>query len=346
MYDTAKTESMFYSAMEMLPCDMAKAADAAYKAVTELERCEPDKALSYLKAFRRSSGEAGAAYYFHKARAELMILERLSSHSPEQAYYLRAARRDFSKFLSLHSGDSKCEMRLYASIEKARLDYIAGHRKGIFMGIIEAPDSDEIVQAISGSINMKGLKAIYHSDNGLLFMTKSGSIIGADLNRLPSLQSGSRSDNLILIIAITGESGAVETAERFIEAAYSIMKDVGSDTIYINGTVLTADDVKEAVTDIASDAFPIWFFARGMEDDDGDSFSYTAEGASSFGVKTIVIENVPAARRADAASALSVILMLYIYSPSSRNEDIFTFEGTRYRKVSSDASRIVFHMEE
>ena len=80
--------------------------------------------------------------------------------------------------------------------------------------------------------------------------------------------------------------------------------------------------------------------------DDGDSFTLRAEGAASFGAKTIIITDVPAERKSEAASALSVILMLFIYSPSSRNENTFIFEDTLYRKVSSDTSSVLFRMEE
>ena len=340
-------DKIIADAVSLLPEETRKGVREAFSVSIAAEEGDSLSVLRHLKALKKATGSTSTAYFFHKAYAEDVILDHLAARSPEQSKYLRSARKDYKEYLLSDCKGRKEEEILFAKLEKARLDFIAGYRKGTFLGIIEVPKGTDINEKLRTSdISVRGMKVVSFSDKGMIGKTKSGTILGAELNTFPSIKGEKPLSDLILVIARTGEAGPVEAAERFIEFSSELMRIFSSDVIYVNGAMLSYSDTKEALGDIASDAFPIWFFARGSEDDDGDSFTLRAEGAASFGAKTIIITDVPAERKSEAASALSVILMLFIYSPSSRNENTFIFEDTLYRKVSSDTSSVLFRMEE
>ena len=152
--------------------------------------------------------------------------------------------------------------------------------------------------------------------------------------------------DLVVVAGLSRQMDIIETAAAFIRMAHSVMTYYSSTSLYINGVMLSADDVDEALQDISDDSFPVWFFARGGEEEMEDgTFVLIAEGAESFGAKIIKIVGVSQEYKEEASNALSLILVYHVFSPSARRSASYAIGDYIYQLSSSDKYTVSYSMK-
>ena len=322
--------------IDLLPDGMRAAASEAFRAVLMSHSGEHGEALRSLSALKKITGEEEPYALFLAAKECSAQLGKLTGDDPQSSVYRNRARRKLSKYLSADISSRPEEERAEAALLKARLDFAAGHRKGTFMGIIELPEGREVS---SDDLSLPGCRIISSSASSVIFSIPDGILAEAEISEVPG------SGSLLLLSVLAGGSDAVSAAMRFIELSVSYMERFSSSSLYVSGTLLTMEEAEEAMRDIEDDAFPIWFFARGVEMDDGKGgLAVSAHGAESFGVKEIRIEGLDERTKEKALNALSAILIFMVFSSSLRKSESFEIEGVRYILSSSTPSALSFRI--
>ena len=295
--DTLRIASaMAAETVDLLPDGMKEAVSTAFQAVMLSHGGMYEKSQEKIRRLRNISYSREPYCDILSAKNEYEMAERLTASDPDQARHFSRARAALSSYLSSDISKRSEEEVLEARLMKARADYILGHRKGVFMGIVELPEGAEAGSDSLSSIKVRGLHAAVHHEN------------------------------------------------RFIRLTAAVMETFAASSFYINGVMLSHDDVNEAITDMAEDAFPVWFFARGSEGMEDDRIVLSAEGAESFGAKAIRIVGVAPEDREEASSALSLILVYHVYSASARRSRTFTINGRTYTLASSDRVSVSYTM--
>ena len=322
--------------IDLLPDGMRAAASEAFRAVLMSHSGEHGEAQRSLSALKKITGEEEPYALFLAAKECSAQLGKLTGDDPQSSVYRNRARRKLSKYLSADISSRPEEERAEAALLKARLDFAAGHRKGTFMGIIELPEGREVS---SDDLSLPCCRIISSSASSVIFSISDGILAEAEISEVPG------SGSLLLLSVLAGGSDAVSAAMRFIELSVSYMERFSSSSLYVSGTLLTLEEAEEAMRDIEDDAFPIWFFARGVEMDDGKGgLAVSAHGAESFGVKEIRIEGLDESTKEKALNALSAILIFMVFSSSLRKSESCEIEGVRYILSSSTPSALSFRI--
>ena len=332
--------SLAAEAVQLLPQEEGRAAAEAFQAVLLSHAGEWEASDRKLKMLRKLTGSDEPGMHLLRAHNSVKRMEGLASSDREAIRCRDSARRSLSRYISSDISSRPEKEKAAAMLLKARLDYAAGRRKGVFMGLLElphdaAPDAEGLL--------LDGCTMLSISDDSAIFSAgKGNTLIEASIS---SVKAG---DGPLILLTVYAADGDARTASmRFIEAAASFMERFPSSSLYIGGTILTLSDAEEALADIDSGAFPIWFFARGIEMDDGSgSLAVCATGAESFGVREIRIEGLDGRSKEEALSALSVILVFMVFSASLRKAASFEIGGRRYVLSSSSPERISYRMEE
>ena len=333
--DTLRIASaMAAETVDLLPDGMKEAVSTAFQAVMLSHGGMYEKSQEKIRRLRNISYSREPYCDILSAKNEYEMAERLTASDPDQARHFSRARAALSSYLSSDISKRSEEEVLEARLMKARADYILGHRKGVFMGIVELPEGAEAGSDSLSSIKVRGLHAAVHHENGVIFTRGEGSIFAASLEE----------PEMMVVAAVSLGDDIMETAERFIRLTAAVMETFAASSFYINGVMLSHDDVNEAITDMAEDAFPVWFFARGSEGMEDDRIVLSAEGAESFGAKAIRIVGVAPEDREEASSALSLILVYHVYSASARRSRTFTINGRTYTLASSDRVSVSYTM--
>lgn len=321
-------------AVAMLPDGMKEACDLALQAVALNHLGDYRKSQERIKKLRRVSYTSEPYCSFLSAKNEFAIAESIAEDDEEMRRHMARARSELSSFLS--SYDKKDREYYEAYIMKARTDYILGYRKGIFMGIIELPEGTTAGEAeLRESVKLRGFHMLGSTPSAVLLSGNDGSIFAISLEE----------PGMLVVAAVAGNADLMETADSFIRISSSVMKAFSSQSFYVNGVMLSAADVEEALNDISENAFPVWFFARGSEIDENGIHIMVAEGAESFGAKAVRIVGVSEEDREEASNALSLILVYHVYSASARRSRSFTINERTYSLVSSDKDSVSFVLD-
>ena len=326
---------MSEEAVDLLPDGMKRAALLAFQAVMLSHGREYRKSQEKLRLLRSESYSREPYLDILSAENEMKAAETLAGDTPEKRRHLSRARASLSSYFS-SDNHKRPEKEVYkAMLMKARVDYMLYHRKGIFMGIIELPENTE-VNDISKAAKGRGLRVLSSSKTFVLMEHSDGGIFAASLE----------DPDLVVVAGLSRQMDIIETAAAFIRMAHSVMTYYSSTSLYINGVMLSADDVDEALQDISDDSFPVWFFARGGEEEMEDgTFVLTAEGAESFGAKIIKIVGVSQEYKEEASNALSLILVYHVFSPSARRSASYAIGDYIYQLSSSDKYTVSYSMK-
>ena len=324
--------SMSKEATAMLPDGMKEAAALAFQAVALSHGREYKKSLEKLRKLRALSFSREPYCDLLAAENEMKAAECLPGDTPERRRCLLRARMYLSSFLSSTDMHKKTEKEINkATMMKARVDYMLYRRKGIFMGIVELPENTE-VKDMERAAKLRGMSVLDVSETSILMKHRDGGLFGASLE----------DPGLVVIAGLSNGMDYLETASVFIRIASSVMDHFSASSFYINGVMLEKSDVDEAIRDIMGDSFPVWFFARGSEENVDGALVLSAEGAESFGAKSIRIIGADSENKDEAANALSLILVYHVFSASARRSRSFTIGEHTYERVSSDKDSVTY----
>ena len=315
--------------VDLLPDGMKETASLAFQAVMLNRKGRYTASLERLGRLGRESYAREPYADFLAARNEFALFGGYAADDEAALKHISRARRFLHSYLSRDISARPQHEVDEALMMKARADYLLGCRKGIFMAIIEIPEGTEAGD-LKKSVKVKGLHLSSEKEEAAVFRNGSGAVFSLSVE----------APNLLVAGACCLSDGTMETAVRFIRFVHSIMAFYGASTLYINGAILTASDVEEALADISGDAFPVWFFARGSESDEGGELVLTAEGAESFGAKAVRVIVPTEADKEEAGAALSLILVYHVYSASARRSKSFTIDGRVYELASSDRNQV------
>ncbi len=334
-FDTTLASSMAAEAVDLLPDGMKEAVSLALQAVVLNHSGNYKASEERIRKLRSVSYSREAYSYFLSARNEYALYESCDGENKEGLKHLAKARAALSQYLSSDIKARPEKEVIEAKLMKARADYILGHRKGIFMGIVEIPSKESVSGEALKLLKPRGLHVAAVAENSIAFSESDGSLFAVSLE----------ASGMLVVAAINGSGEIMETADSFIKLTSAVMKAFSSASFYINGVMLSAKDVEEALGDISESAFPVWFFARGYEADEDGKHVMVAEGAESFGVKAIKIMDVKDEDKEEASNALSLILVYHVYSTSARRSKSFGINGRTYSLVSSDKDSVSFILE-
>ena len=299
--------TMAAEAMALLPPEAKADAALAFQAVM-LSHCgRSGEAASKLR--RLGSMEPYACYL--EARCEMDVAEALDFSDPLKRKHLLRVRRVLRSY---DPSGRPLEEADAAFFMNARADFLLGHRKGIFMGVMEIPEDGKPDGEALAAARPRGMKLSSVSSYAAAFSAADGSRFCISLEN----------PGYAVVCAVAGSSDALGTAAAFIKMVHAAMRAFTSPSFFINGTMLSSSDIGEAMADLRGDAFPVWFFARGSEsrEDDG-TYTLRAQGAEAFGVRTLEIRNVGEELKEEAAAALSLLIVYQVFSPGARRHRSF-----------------------
>ncbi len=327
------SSKMASEAVELLPEGMKEMALTAFQAVILSYSGEWKKSQDKLRKLRSELYSAEPFSEILSAINEFHLYESLPGDDPMQKKHVTSARLHLRKYLSSDlSHRSEAEI-VYAELLKARADYILFCRKGVFMCIVELPESVSVKEEDMVEIaRIRGLRTVRTAETSVLLRHENGAVFSASLEE----------PHLMVIACASLSDDIMESAAYFIRLTSSVMSRFEAKSVYINSVMLDRDDVEEAIADLKENAFPVWFFARCYENKEEDGLMLTAEGAESFGCKSVSIRGLSAEDKAEASNALSLILVYHVYSPSSRKSKSFLINERTYKLLSSDKYSLVF----
>ena len=333
--NSASTEILEWGkeAASLLPDGMKDAALLAYQAVVLNHNHEYAASAERLRKLRSVSYSREPYLDILTAKNEFALADMLVGNDPGRRGHISRAKAALSSYLSSDT-HSRPESEIYgAELLKARADYILGHRNGVFMGIVDIPESVSVSrESIIRAVRVRGMKTVVSSDTSALLLHRDGGLFACSLEE----------PQLMVVAAVAKEMDVLETAEEFITLSHALMTAFSARSFYINGVMLSVNDVDEAIADMKGEAFPVWFFARGSEAEENGKLVLRAEGAESFGAKAICILGVDPADREEASNALSLILVYHVFSVSARRTKSFTINNRTYDLVSSDRNTVSY----
>lgn len=321
-------------AVDLLPDGMKEAASLAYQAVILNRMGKYSSSQERIRKLRTVSYTREPYCDILSAENEFAMAAGLLGDDPAGRRHIAKARAALTSYLSGDTHHRPAGEVFKARILKARSDYMLGYRKGIFMGIVDLPSDAEVSGGSMKGIRIRGLHAAGSTESAAVLTHADGGLFAASLEE----------PHLMVVAAVAEGMNVLECADYFIRLVHSVMKSFSSSAFYINGVMLSMQDVEEALSDISQEAFPVWFFARGSETEENGIYTLYAEGAESFGAKGISIEGVLPEEKEEAAAALSLILVYHVFSVSARRSTSFTISGRDYVRISSSRHSVAFEV--